>query len=483
MSVGYNLEGITSSPMQRFMDRLQDASEEIAELQSILAHFPSLADLQIPGRLTNSVTLSTMHGCPPDEIEQIARYMLEERGLHTIVKLNPTLLGQDAVMRILHDNLGYRDIHIPDAVFEHDLHYDRAVSLIKRLKHVASERGLFFGVKLSNTLAMANHRQVLPGAEMYMSGQALYPITVSLFHKLVREFDGDLNVSYSGGADALNLTTLLAAGALPITAASDLLKPGGYARLGHWLDELDRGMRARGASSLAELARDRLANLEAAAAQAVADPRYKKDYSPHGLPKVDTALDRFDCIAAPCVAQCAVCQDVPDYAWLIAQGQDDQALQVILHRNPLPGITGYLCTHLCQTRCTRNNYDQPVAIRALKRFAFEHGRSADLGLAVGRAQTGDMSGAMAPVPKPRVAIIGSGPSGLSAAYFLALNGVQATIFEAREMSGGMPAIAPHFRIPPEVVAADVERITGLGVGAKTKRPYRGAAWGAAAAGL
>ena len=139
MSVGYNLEGITSPPMQRFMDRLQDASEEIAELQSILAHFPSLAGLQIPGRLTNSVTLSTMHGCPPDEIEQIARHMLEERGLHTIVKLNPTLLGQDAVMRILHDNLGYRDIHIPDAVFEHDLHYDRAVSLIKRLKHIASE--------------------------------------------------------------------------------------------------------------------------------------------------------------------------------------------------------------------------------------------------------------------------------------------------------------------------------------------------------
>ena len=453
MSVGYNLEGIQSPPMQRFMDRLRDASEEIAELQTTLTRLPGLADIAIPSQITNSVTVSTMHGCPPDEIERIARYLLEERRLHTIVKLNPTLLGQDAVMRILHDDLGQRDIHILDAVFEHDLQYDRAVKLITELQRTASERGLFFGVKLSNTLAMANYRGVLPGSEMYMSGRTLYPITINLFHKLVEEFDGDLNVSYAGGADALNVVTLLAAGALPVTAASDLLKPGGYARFGQWLDELDSGMRVRGAGSLEELARDRRANLEAAAAQALKDPSYKKSYFAGGLPKVDSALERLDCIAAPCVAQCAVCQDVPEYAWLIAQGQDDQALQVILQRNPLPGVTGYVCTHLCQTRCTRNNYDQPVAIRALKRFAFEHGKPAGWGAARERAQAGG----------PAVAIIGSGPAGLAAAYFLAINGVRATIFEARGVAGGMPAIAPHFRIPPEVVQADIERITGLGV--------------------
>jgi putative selenate reductase len=474
MSVGYNLEGVQTPPMQRFMDRMRDASEEIAGLQSILARFPGLAGLAIPSQLTNSVTLSTMHGCPPDEIEQIAHYLLAERGLHTIVKLNPTLLGRDAVLRILHDDLGYHDIHIPEAVFEHDLQYDRAVRLIKALKQTALERGQFFGVKLSNTLAMANYRGVLPGAEMYMSGQALYPITVNLFHKLAQEFDGDLNVSYAGGADALNLTTLLAAGALPVTAASDLLKPGGYARFLHWLEELEGGMRARGASSLEELAKDRLTTVEAAAAQALEDPRYKKSYWPHGLPKVDTALDLFDCIAAPCMAQCAVCQDVPDYAWLIAQGNYDDALQVILQRNPLPGITGYVCTHLCQTRCTRNNYDQPVAIRALKRFAFEHGRPAGRQPALGHAQSGAGPAAQSRPQAPTVAIIGSGPAGLSAAYFLALSGVQATIFESREMPGGMPASAPRFRIPPEVVAADVERITRLGVDLRLNHPVAAA---------
>jgi putative selenate reductase len=454
MSVGYNLEGIRSEPMQRFMGRMEDASAEIAQIQDILkTQFPNsrFANLPIPTRLTNSVTLSTMHGCPPDEIEAIARYLLAERGLHTFVKLNPTLLGKDAVLGILHDHLGYHGIHIPDPVFEHDLKYDRAVTMLRALKQVATEQGLTFGVKLSNTLAMANHKDLLPGDEMYMSGRALYPVTMNLFHKLVSEFDGDLEVSYSAGADALNVPTILACGACPVTAASDLLKPGGYSRMVQWLEGLAADMEAQGADSLEAFAQDRLAMLEAAALEALGNPRYKESYSPFDLPKVASGLDLFDCIAAPCVEQCAVRQDVPEYAWLIAQGDYNRALQVILRRNPLPGITGYVCTHLCQTRCTRNNYEQPVAIRALKRFAFEHGRAA-----IGESPMLDSS-------VPRVAIVGSGPSGLAAAYFLALRGVQATIFEARGVPGGMCAIAPPFRIPPEVVQADVERITALGV--------------------
>ncbi|HSR33366.1 MAG TPA: FAD-dependent oxidoreductase, partial [Anaerolineae bacterium] len=158
--------------------------------------------------------------------------------------------------------------------------------------------------------------------------------------------------------------------------------------------------------------------------------------------------DAFDCITAPCVEQCAVCQDVPEYAWFIARGEYNQALEVILHRNPLPGVTGYVCTHLCQTRCTRINYDEPVLIRDLKRFATEHGQVR-------------MPSPEAPSNR-RAAIIGSGPAGLAAAYFLGLNGIQSTIFEARETPGGMLAIAPHFRLPPAVVQADIDRITALG---------------------
>jgi len=460
MSVGYNLEGIQSPPMTRFMDRLEDASEEIAAIQVLLRKkFPQFAEIEIPTRITNNVTLSTMHGCPPDEIERIARYLLEERGLHTAVKLNPTLLGQEEVMRILHDHLGFTEIHIPDRVFEHDLQYDRAVELIKTLKEVAAKRGLTFGLKLSNTLALANHKGLLPGDEMYMSGRTLYPITINLFHKLSQEFGGDLNVSFSAGADAFNLTGILAAGAWPVTAVSDLLKPGGYSRMLQYLENLERDMRELGVASLEELAQDRLANLEREAARALEDPRYKKGYHPYGLPKVESRLDLFDCITAPCVEQCAVLQDVPEYAWLIGQKKYDAALEVILSRNPLPGVTGYVCTHLCQTRCTRHNYDQPVAIRALKRFAAEKGGGRETRFFPKNLVSG-----------ARVAVIGSGPSGLAAAYFLALNGVQVTVYEAQDRPGGMLAIAPTFRLPVAVVQEDIARIINLGVKIELSHP-------------
>lgn len=456
MSVGYNLEGIQSPPMARFMDRLQDASEEIAGIRAVLRDkFPQFGDIDIPARVTNNVTLSTMHGCPPNEIENIGRYLLEKRGLHTAVKLNPTLLGREAVMGILHDHLGWREIHIPGHVFEHDLQYERAVDLIRTLQEVAAAQDLTFGVKLSNTLAMANHKDALPGDEVYMSGRALYPITINLFHRLACEFEGDLNVSFSAGADALNVVSILACGAWSVTSVSDLLKPGGYSRLVQYLENLERDMRQRGVTSLEELSRDKLANLEREVALALEDPRYKKDYHPYGLPKVSSKLDLFDCVAAPCVAQCAVLQDVPEYAWLISRREYDRALEVILSRNPLPGVTGYVCTHLCQTRCTRNNYDEPVAIRALKRFAAEKG--------VIQLRATETS-------KHRVAVIGSGPSGLAAAYFLALNGVMVTIFEARDRPGGMLAIAPDFRLPESVVCEDIARIERLGVEIKLAHP-------------
>ena len=137
MSVGYNLEGIKTPRMTRFMNQMADASAELGEIQAILkAQFPQFADYRIPSQLTNSVTLSTMHGCPPDEIERIARYLLEERGLHTVVKMNPTLLGKDRVLSILHDDLGFTEVHIPDSVFENDLKYETALGLIRRMQGI-----------------------------------------------------------------------------------------------------------------------------------------------------------------------------------------------------------------------------------------------------------------------------------------------------------------------------------------------------------
>ena len=456
MSVGYNLEGIKSPAMTRFMNMMMDATEEIAQIKAILREqFPRFADIDIPTQLTNNVTLSTMHGCPSNEIEKIACYLMVERKLHTTIKLNPTLLGKEKLLSIIHDDLGYKNIHIPDSVFAHDLQYDHALELIRKLKKVAAEQNLIFGIKLTNTLAVANHKGHLPGDEMYMSGRALYPVAMNLYYKILQDFRGDLYVSYSAGADAFNLTDILASGAKTVTVATDLLKPGGYSRFIQYLENLQNNMARCGLASLDELASHKMIHLEKAAAEALINERYKKSYYPHELPKVASGLDVFDCVTAPCKEQCAVCQDVPEYAWWISQGEYDKALEVIVARNPLPAINGYICTHLCQTRCTRNNYDEPVAIRALKRFAVEKGQ-------VKRQ-----------LPKKnskKVAIIGGGPSGLAAASFLALNGIQTTIYEAKNKAGGMPAIAPAFRIPYEVVQKDLSHIIDLGVKIELSRP-------------
>ena len=188
MSVGYTLAGIQSAALNRFMDLLEDASTELAKIHALLqARFPQFKDVHIPSRITKSVTLSTMHGCPPGEVERMARYLLEERGLHTAVKLNPTLLGKEAVSAILHGELGFHDVPVADAAFERDLQYRQAVELIHALRKTAAQRNLTFCVKLSNTLPVLNCKGNLPGGEMYMSGRALYPLTMHLFRKLARE--------------------------------------------------------------------------------------------------------------------------------------------------------------------------------------------------------------------------------------------------------------------------------------------------------
>ncbi len=458
MSVGYDLAGIRHPRMTRFMNVMADASGPLdAVMATVRRNFPQFDDVEIPRAIVNSVTLSTMHGCPPDEIERIARYCLEERHLHTVVKLNPTLLGRDAVLSILRGELGFAEIEIPGSVFDHDLQYDRAVALVASLKQVAETCGLTFGVKLSNTLAMANRAGRLPGGEVYMSGRPLYPVTMRLYDRLLHDFAGDLHVSYSAGADAENVADILSCGALPVTGCTDLLKPGGVGRMAQWLDRLQAAMERRGIASLDDLARGRLENVRATADAAARDRRYRREAFPHGLPKVKSALGPWDCVAAPCVEACAVEQDVPEYAWLIAHGDYDRALEVILARNPLPGVTGYVCTRLCQTRCTRNDYEESVAIRALKRVAEERGRAG-----------------YTPRQKPsagrHVAIVGSGPSGLAAAAFLALNGVRTTIFEARDAAGGMMRAVPPFRLPAEVIQRDIDRIVSLGVEIRLNSP-------------
>ncbi len=154
---------------------------------------------------------------------------------------------------------------------------------------------------------------------------------------------------------------------------------------------------------------------------------------------------------APCQVACPAATDAGRYVGLIREGRYEDAYAVAAEVNPFPSVCGWICTAPCETACRRGTLDEPIAIRTLKRFAAEHGR-----LPV-----------VAPPAKLRpekVAIVGGGPAGMSAAYYLARLGYPVTVFEAMPVPGGMMAIGiPEYRLPREVLREEIDRIVGLGV--------------------
>jgi putative selenate reductase len=470
MSVGYDLEGIKSERMDRFIGRLincageervaryREQTEEIAADPSFFDATPwregarllrSVAEA-VPTRICHSVTLSTMHGCPPREIEAICAYMLREKRLDTLVKLNPTLLGYDAVSSML-GGLGYGGVELKREGFAKDLQWADAVPMLRRLASLGKAEGRHFGAKLSNTLACANHGEALPGTERYMSGRSLYPLTISLAARLAAEFDGSLPLSFSGGISAWNIVPVLEAGVRPITMATDLLKPGGYGRL------KELAVLSESASASWALPAVDPAKLAAAARAALEDPRFRKDFRGAGEARVSGELPLLDCAVAPCVSACPIAQDVPQYIHLAGAGRVEEALRVIWERNPLPFITGYLCDHQCTQACTRLDWEGPVRIRDMKRISAERGYES---LRASR----EVPGRAAPSRGVKAAVVGAGPAGLAAAGFLAREGFEVHVFEREADAGGVVRYTlPGFRLPLEAVEKDVSFLKDLGV--------------------
>lgn len=463
ISVGYDLEGILKPNVQWFLDKMNDCSEELKnKIQEIVPIYPRIKDLKIPTEISNNVTLSTMHGCPPNEIESIAKYLMEKKKLHTTVKLNPTLLGPEQLRSILNNKLGF-ETFVPDIAFEHDLKFDDAKRIIKNLLTVAKKNNVEFGLKLTNTLESKNRTDELPATEdmVYMSGRALHPISINLAAKLRNEFNGNLDISFSAGVDAFNIAQVIKCNLKPVTVCSDLLKPGGYTRTLQYLENLDSEIKNINAenlhefilnsSSQSDLISASLQNLNEYAEFVLNDKRYKKEFFKYDNIKTERKLTTYDCVHAPCIEECAISQDIPDYMYYTANGEFDKAFDVIAKTNPLPNITGMVCDHLCQSKCTRINYDNPLLIREIKRFVSEK-------------ESGNFSLKPAEPQNISAAVIGAGPAGLSAAYFLALQGIQVHVYESKSFAGGMASDAiPVFRITEEAIAKDVENIKSLGV--------------------
>ncbi len=530
MSVGYNLEGILKPNVQWYLDVMRDCSAYKQAYVDIVAEwYPEVREIDIPDQISDTVTLSTMHGCPPDEIEKISIYLLEERGLHTSVKCNPTLLGADRVRSIINQELGFGDVPVPDEAFGHDLLYADAVPMLHNLRRVARDQGLVFGVKLTNTLEVNNFRDVFPDDDMmYLSGRALHAVTANLALILTEEFRGDLLISFAGGADCFNVADLLRCGVKTITVCSDLLKSGGYMRMLQYIENLDEAMDAVGAldlsdfvcksalrqeqieqfapllqqavlldsgldlhpeacgdlavrlasgapaghtveairswagehgfddgraATLADRAVKTLSriNLRQYAPQARQEWRSKKDSFRTDSSKTPRPLGLFDCIEAPCLDECPVDQKVPQYMGAVRQGDFAGAVALTREDNPLPAILGRVCDHLCENTCIRTHYDEPLAIRDIKRFIMEHEQQPELS-------------ERAPSAGSRVAIIGAGPAGLAAAQKLAQAGHFVTVFEMHPYAGGMVGGAiPSYRLPQNEIDQDVKVLEELGV--------------------
>ncbi len=464
LSVGYDLAGIRQPNVQWFLDRSQDCTSEKRQMQELLArHYPPAAGLDIPARMSDNVTLSTMHGCPPDEIGAISEYLLRDRGLHTYVKCNPTLLGPERVRGILNNDLGYFDAVVPDAAFAHDLAWDDAVPLLRHLGSVARSGAREFGVKLSNTLEVENWRTVFDPAErmMYLSGRPLHAITLRLAARLAGEFDGELPMSFSAGADCFNAPRLLACGLQTVTTCSDLLKSGGYRRLLQYVEETRRVMKECAAPDLAGFigrfacepgaSTTAMQNLDRYAEQVSGEARLRKDALFTSRSKTSRELGWFDCIKAPCTDACAIGQQVPRYMSAVRTGRLEDAVRLTCADNPIPVLLGRTCDHLCEPACIRTHLDEPLAIRHVKRFIMEH-------------EAGATEGPETVARPLKVAVIGAGPGGLAVASELARAGVRAEIFEQHAYAGGMVGGAiPEYRLPRGVIDQDLARLKALGV--------------------
>lgn len=459
MSVGYDLKGIQSSKVDHFIESLKDASrlEFFKQCQDIL--LKRIGEFQrvdkeyierISPNICSSITLSTMHGCPPAEIEAICKYLISEKKLHIFVKLNPTLLGYPYVRETL-TQMGYAYIQLQEESFTHDLQYADGIAMLKRLKAFAKEHHQEFGVKLSNTLPVKITQGELPGEEMYMSGRALYPLTINLAYKLAAEFGGDLRISYSGGADFFNLNRIFATGIGPITVATTLLKPGGYSRFKQMAELLEPQLDNK------EFNKIDLEGLKSIADSAFEDTNHLKEKRPVGSRKIPKKLLLLDCFVAPCTVGCPINQDVPEYIRLVGEGRYQEAFEVIVAKNPLPFITGTICNHNCMMKCTRLDYDESVSIRDMKLVGAQKGYAGYLEQ-ISKNKHSQLK------KRVKVAIVGAGPSGLSAGYFLAKAGFDVTIMDKRERAGGtVEYVIPEFRIARDRIQKDIQLIQRIGV--------------------
>jgi putative selenate reductase len=250
VSIGYDLDGICSEKVTGFIRMMKEPEPVFDELrEQLTGDLSEFRDVDPPRPISDCVTVSTFHGCPADQIEAIARYLIGTLDLRTTIKLNPTLLGFEAVNELLVERLGYDNLELHREAFDQDLKYGDAIAMFRHLGSLAEKHGSAIGAKFTNTLVVANNPAFFPTQRepyMYLSGPPLHVISMYLMQRFRDDLGFELPVSFSAGIDARNFSAAVACGMVPITTCTDLLRQGGYGRLPSYLRALGRAMERLG---------------------------------------------------------------------------------------------------------------------------------------------------------------------------------------------------------------------------------------------
>lgn len=327
LSVGYSLEGVRSATLQAALGELRDPQAGWEELAAGLPRdLLAFAGDPPAGPLVDCITLSTFHGCPAGEVEAIAAHLLD-RDWSVIVKFNPTLVGLDDTVRLLHGRMGYGHLEPDPAAFAADLVLDDAVALMTRLLGRAQARSLSLGAKFTNTLVLRQDAAIFPveaGPQMYLSGAPLHPLALAAAARFAAAFPERLPISFSAGIERRNAADALFCGLAPLTLCTDLLRRGGQGRLSKVLAAVQERLAREGAHSLCDwlgaaaegtpagwqALRERLAGL---AERAAMDPAYGAAAVMKAPKKMRRALERLDCIS--CDLCLPACPNGALFAW------------------------------------------------------------------------------------------------------------------------------------------------------------------------
>lgn len=315
LSVGYDLKGISSPAVTNWITRMMKAGPYIDRLlKDLPPRYAAYRNLSVNPRISNSLTLSTFHGCPRNEIQSIVEYLIGGLGLNVLIKMNPTQAGYHFVEKTLNQDLGYKHIQLDLKSFQDDMQFKEAVSMMKDLEVFARALERNVGAKFTNTLVVNNKDNVFTDSVMYLSGPPLHVISMNAMLNFRKQVGAHIPISFSAGVDSENFVDTVLCGMVPVTSCSDLLGKGGYTRMVNYLRKLEKAMDKSGCKTIESFVNQTsggapgvvggVQNAMEIVPRLIENPKYHYKANSKLPKKVGSKLEFFDCLT------CNICLPV-----------------------------------------------------------------------------------------------------------------------------------------------------------------------------